>query len=381
VVLALLLLGEATGHAADSSQFKERYLFVLIPMFAIAFGGFAPRGARTRVIAFVTAFVFVIGAARLPLSAYATSSFKTDSQFLFAVSSAQDRFGVGSTSLVIALLATAAAVIGVVVALRGSTIVVLAIPMAVGVLASTAAARVDIQTTNQVRHELPRDLTWIDRVARGQVTAIETPGAQFRDLLYALYWNTSIDRELLLGNATATDAFAAPRLRVAADGTLENVRGDFLFHDFGTTGRFVHAQEVGSHGGFTLWHSEGNPRFRVAVEGRYQDGLLGGQGSLRAWPLRRGNGVKLSFRLAVPSGRQSAVRLDLGRTKIRIRPGGHVQVACTSSGGPINVPFKAVDGTIITPGDFLRVSARLTSLRVADVPSRPVQPTNCSIGT
>jgi hypothetical protein len=378
VVLALLLLGEATAHAADSSQFKERYLFVLLPLVAIAFARFAPRGRRTTVAAISSAAILVLAAARLPLSEYATSTFKTDSQFLFAVSSAQDRFGAGSTSLVIALLATFAAVIGVVVALRGSRLVVLAIPIIVAAVASTAAARVDIQTTNEVRHELPRDLTWVDHVAHGPITAIETPGSRDRDLLYELYWNTSIDRELLLGNASATDAFSAPSLRVARDGTLENVDGDFLFHDFGTTGRFVGARLVGRHGGFSLWRSDGKPRFRLDLEGRYRDGLLARNGTIRAWPVESDAGIRVSFQLAAPARRRFAVTLDLGRTSISLRPGGQKRIVCTRGSGPLTVPFAARTGTIITP-DLRQVSARLTGLQVADVPRGRTAADGCRV--
>ena len=107
-----------------------------------------------------------------------------------------------------------------------------------------------------VRNQLPTDLSWVDHAVRGPVTAIETPQAVKQDLLYQLYWNTSVQREVLLGSANATDAFSAPHLRIAANGALENVHGDVLFHDYGATGVFANARQVASKVRFTLWQTQ-----------------------------------------------------------------------------------------------------------------------------
>src|SRR5207244_4376982 len=82
--LAAQLLAEATAHSANSSQFKERYVYVLGVLIPIAFGLYIKRERPRRFVVVGLAIAMVIAAARLPLSEYATASFKMDSQFLFA---------------------------------------------------------------------------------------------------------------------------------------------------------------------------------------------------------------------------------------------------------------------------------------------------------
>ena len=116
--LAVLLLAEATAHAADSSQFKERYLFVLVALLPVGFGLYIKHGQPRRAVVVGISLVVAVAAARLPLSDYATATFKMDSQFLFAVSYLQTRFGTSGSSLAIALLATLGALLAVALSYR-----------------------------------------------------------------------------------------------------------------------------------------------------------------------------------------------------------------------------------------------------------------------
>ena len=63
-----------------------------------------------------------------------------------------------------------------------------------------------------------------------------------------LYWNRAITHEVLLGDATATDVYAAPKLRVQRDGSLRGVGGSVLFQRYGATARFQNAQAGGDRG-------------------------------------------------------------------------------------------------------------------------------------
>ena len=91
---------------------------------------------------------------------------------------------------------------------------------------------------------LPHDKSWIDHSSHGGVTAIATPISSQTQLELQLYWNPSVNRELLLPNAIGSDAYATDPLRIGADGSLLGVPGDFLFDFGGSTASFSNAVEV-----------------------------------------------------------------------------------------------------------------------------------------
>ena len=305
----------------------------------------------------------------MPISPYATSIFKKDSQLLFAINTAQERFGIDNVSLTVALVATLAAGVAVLLAFRGSAWIAIAAAGAVALSGTIAATHADLKTTRAVRAQLPHDLSWVDHGGRGRVTAIETPIALKQNLLYELYWNPSIQRELLLGTAVPTDVFRAPRLQIRRDGALAGVRGDILFHDYGTTGRFANATKVASMGHFTLWRTQGVPRLRLVFEGRFWDGWLSPTGRLRAWPQQHGSGVAVSYRLALPKGSPAVSRVRLGRASFLVRPGTTIEVTCDSGTGPLDVGVHA-DQTVLD-SNFRSLSVRLTRIAVRDHPPTP----------
>ena len=233
----ILVLAAATKPGAEKQEFKERYLFALIALAPIAYGFYIRNARPLRPVAIAVAALIAIAAARQPLTEYATATFKTDSQFLFAISESQNRFGAGTSSLIVALLATLGAVIAVLLAFRGNLAIPFGISIAVALVATVVATRVDIRGAREVRAQLPADLSWVDNAAHGGVTAIETQDALKPDLLSQLYWNTSIHREVLLGSANATDAFSAPKLVIGPGGRLEKVQGDVLVPRLRRTGQ------------------------------------------------------------------------------------------------------------------------------------------------
>jgi hypothetical protein len=228
-----------------------------------------------------------------------------------------------------------------------------------------------------VRNQLPADLSWVDHAARGRVTAIETPQAVKQDLLYQLYWNTSIQREVLLGSANPTDSFSAPHLRIEADGELENVHGDVLFHDYGATGVLANARPVARKVRFTLWQTSGVPRLGYVIPGRFWDGWLAAAGRLRAWP-RAGKAVRLSFRLDLPSTFHRPLPVvTIGGLPVTVHPGETVSVACTSKSGALDTTFSS-KGAWLAP-DFRRLSLRMTHVVIADAPPRVARSRACAV--
>jgi hypothetical protein len=248
----------------------------------------------------------------------------------------------------------------------------MAVALAVALLATVSATRTDLLITNSLREAGPRDLRWVDHHAHGRVDAIQTPIGLGKDLLYQLYWNTSIQREFVLANAAASDAFSAPDLAINTDGTLPQVKGDVLFHDFGTTGWFARARRIASAAHFTLWRPLGTAELRLVVQGRFYDGWLNPNGRLRAWPLHPGMGVRVSFRLSLPSSADRRVPIRIGKARWVIKPGDEVDVTCMARGNELDVRYSA-KGVKIRESDFRRITARMTDIVVQDG-GRPSSP-------
>jgi hypothetical protein len=367
---ALLLLIEAATYAANGTgRYKERYVIAILPLLPIAFGFYLRNRRPSRHLAVGIAAVVAIAAARLPLSQYSTSTFKSDSQFLFAVSYLQERLGAGNASLLIAVIATALAAAAALAIVRPYPAAALAAAIVLAAAASGAAAHMDLVTTRELRSHLPHPLGWVDAAAKGPVVAVVTAQSPMFDTEIQLFWNPSVQREVTLDGASPTDAFAASSARVGADGMLEGVRGDVMFDDFATAAAFQHAQLLRRAGGFSLWHTTGRPQFRWLIEGRFSDGWLTQSGRIRAWPLDRGASSRIAFRISLP--RRWAVpraRLRIGSLELTIPAGGHADVECSGPAGELDVRYRARD--LVFDDQFRRLSARMTRLVVGDVPHR-----------
>jgi hypothetical protein len=363
----VLLLAEASVYAADIEHFKERYVFTLLPLVPIAFGLYLQRGRPYSRVVIGLAVAIVIAAARLPISSYAVSSLKTDSQFLYGVGWLESKIGYGTAALIIALLATAAAAYAVLVAFKGDRGVAISTGMIVAIAASAGAISVDLSFTQSLRSALPNDLTWIDTAAKGPVTAVATPASSQGDLFVALYWNSSIEREVLLAGAYATDTFSTPDLRVGRNGELLNTKGDLLFDNTGTTGSFSHAAVIGQAQGLTLWKPDGPPRFRMLIEHHFLDQWLGPSGRIRVWPANRDAhaGAKISFALSLPSMWKKQVHMHLGDQVFVIKPGSEKTITCGNPSGPIDLRFSSSD--FVFDSGFRALSVILTKIRVSDL--------------
>jgi hypothetical protein len=184
------------------------------------------------------------------------------------------------------------------------------------------------------------------------VAAIETPGAPDGALLEQMFWNPSVDRELLLQGAQPADAFATSRVSVGPGGELRvggrPLRLPFLFQHYAASASFVGAKRVDGRGTFGLWRPVGVPRVRVLALGRYGDGWLAWSGRVEVWPRAiAASGGVLAFTLSLPRGR-APVRVDLPGRRITVEPGERVPVRVAVRGSaPRTIRFTSRGGVFV----------------------------------
>ena len=220
----LALIVAAGLYASNGAgRFQERYLFSILPLIPVAFGLFIRHGRPARVAVLAICAVLVLVGMRVPLSGFAASTGSNDSPLLWAVVRLNNLVSLGTSSLLVAVyVAIAGALAGLVAfGLRarvafGATIIFL-------VAASVGATSADLSNVRLSRAQfVSPNPTWVDDANVGKVTAVATPLANTGLLTEQLYWNRSIDREVVLSGADPTDAFAASPVTVAGDGTLDD---------------------------------------------------------------------------------------------------------------------------------------------------------------
>jgi len=167
---------------------------------------------------------------------------------------------------------------------------------------------------------LPTNPSWVDATGLTNVTLLQTAGAPPAGAVEQLYWNRSITREALVGDAQPTDVYAAPRIRVARDGALTGLGDNVLVQDYAATLQFANARLVAVAGSFSLWSAESEPRLSLLERGRFSDGWLARTGKLTVWPDAAGRtSGTLSFTLSLPAhGVATTVRF--GKAALRHPP-------------------------------------------------------------
>jgi hypothetical protein len=373
------LIAEAALYASNgSARFQERYLFALLPLVPIAFGLYAKHGRPARIpVALLSLFLFALSAS-LPLSGYSGALGKTDSPFLTAVFRLEKAIGTANGSFVLAGLAAAGAAGAVLVSRCGGARYALAAALTFLVVASFGAAIADSSNARQVRSEfLPANPSWVDATGLRDVTLLQTAGAPAAGALEQLYWNRSITRMALVGAAMPTDVYAAPRIRVARDGTLLGVGANVLVQDYAATVRFANARRVATATTFSLWAADSAPRLSLVERGRFSDGWLARTGKLSIWPDAGGRTRgTLSFTLSLPAS-DAATTVNFGKAHYDIHPGEQKTVIYTlDARGPWSLPFSTASGGNAPDLRFTSVRSTPPVFRRAGEPE--VRPTSRS---
>jgi hypothetical protein len=312
LAVVLALLAEAAFYsAAGVDRIQERYFFYAIPLVGLLFGLYASRGWPHKLVHGLVAAGLVTAAARVPLSGYSAADRKTGSPTLYAVARLESLLGdAGLAALAAAALVALLSLAAVVAAARSRrpTAVGLALALGACLAASAGAAAFSHDNAARARAQLlPADPSWVDDAALGSVALLQAPRASKGVVQEHLFWNRSIDSLLLLPEAVPPDTFAAPRVSIAADGTLlaggRPVQGPLLVDGYGAAVRFRAARELAGTEVFRLVRPQGRPRLALYMPGRYFDGWLDLNGSIRLWPDSPG---RLSFTLSLPAGADPA---------------------------------------------------------------------------
>jgi hypothetical protein len=355
-LFSLAVIFQAGLYAANGAdRIQERYFFYVLPLVFVAFGLFASRGWPYRVPHALIAGALIAVSARVPLAGFAASDGRSNSPLLFAAGQLENLVGdTGLASLAIAvtvaLLSVAAAALGF--RPRRATGVALALALAACLLASTGAVAYDHGLSHRVRaNVVPGNPSVVDDARLGSAALVQSPLGDRGFATEELFWNRSLDRLVLLPGAPPPDAFAVQRAQIGRDGSLlvggKPLRQALLVDSYGATMRFRGAEEIARTHLYRLLRPVGRPRLALYVPGRYYDGWLALDGSIRLWPARPGGEVagRVSFTVTLPETADPALvrlRYPGGQKTISVRPGEGTQVSlAVCSGGPWSAHFSA----------------------------------------
>ncbi len=321
VVLALALLLEAAQIAdTDSRRFQERYVFLLVPLLATAFGLYCTRGFPYKLVVLSVSAGLLLLAARIPLSGYAAAHGKDDSPTLWAVLRLEGAVTTGNGALAVAVVAALLSAVAALVAWRRTGgLVALGVAIAACCALSAGAASFDGKMSHELRHSLPADVRWIDHANVGPVDVIAPPGARREQTWEALFWNSSARRLFLFGSP-AIDQFSVQRLRVAPDGRLVGITGAFAVQTYASTVQLTGVRRIRHELIWDLYRPAGTPRLRLVAAGRYVDGWLAARGAITVWT-RRGGTLRLVLYAPVTL---RTTTMHFGTLTLRVRPGQHV---------------------------------------------------------
>lgn len=371
-VFTLLVFLQASVPAASEDRYKERYLFAIAPLIALAFLVYL-RGRRPhRLIVLVVAVGLILTAAREPLSGFTFRAPFYDSQTLMAAWLLQRHLGASPASLLIAMLITGT--VGLAIAATfWPRIGLAALPIAAGLMLGVTVVAIHIDTVNNINRVDP---TWIDDVVGGaHVTAVATPSSPRLKLIKQLYWNSSINREVALENATPSDSYPTAQVKPRVEGTLPGIRGYFLFDRTGTQAVFTGARLAATSGDFALYEGS-RPRFRLLVENLLSTAWLSPFSRLRAWPAGDADRPPLvRFTLSLPPVGNRHVHIQLGPQVVVVGTRSPLRVTCRAAHWPFKLIIasrEAIPDSVGRP-----VSVGMTNISVGHTLS-PVRAASCT---
>jgi len=373
LVFTVALLLQA-GFIADfdSHRGQERYFFPVVPLAAVLFGLAFARGRKATRAAVLIAFGILLLSLRIPLSGYTAAHGKDDSPTLTAMLRLEQLVTTGNGSLTVALITTMLALAGAAALFRPrfGAAVALTLATVAGAALSLGAHSFDARNAQRLRtHDMPADARWVDHAKLGRVALIEAPGSIAPHAIEALWWNTSIDREFLLGTGVRTDAFGGvERLGIADDGRLvsagKTITQPLLVQTYGSRLALSNATLVQRGFSFDLYAPTGTPRATMLADGYFFDGWLARRGAISVWPDASGRTAgSLRLSLSMPPG-SSAMKVQLtapgfART-VTVTPGKPSDVVVrVSAKGPWTLRYFAPNGGFAS--DDRRVSVMSTA--------------------
>ena len=337
LVFSAAVLFQAGLYAANGAdRIQERYFFYVLPLAFIAFGLFATRGWPHRVPHALLALGLVALSARIPLAGFSASDGKSNSPLLFAAGELENL--IGDTGLAALVIAVGAALLSLTAAGLGfrprlATPIACSLALGACALSSAGAVAYDHALANRVKENVvPGNASLVDTAQVGRTVLVQSPLGDRGYATEELFWNRSVDRLGLLPGTLPPDAFATEKIEIAPDGSLlvdgRALAQPLLVDSYGATMRFRGAREVGRTRLYRLLRPVGRPRLALYVPGRYFDGWLALDGSIRLWAPKLAG--RLSFTLSLPPDAHPAAvtfRSPTGKTVVGVRPGDNVRVS------------------------------------------------------
>jgi hypothetical protein len=380
-LVALAVVFEAALYAANGAdRIQERYFFAILPLIAVFFALYATRGFSHRVPHALLAGAALALSARVPLAGFSAADGKSNSPLLFAVGILEQKIGdVGLASLAVAitvaLLSLLAAAMGFLPRFAAPVLIALAITGAC--IASSGTVMFGHQAASNVYDTtLWPDPSYVDHADLGNVALLAAPSNDRGFTTEQLFWNRSIDRLLVLPDASPPDAFAFEQTTIGDDGSIlvggKPYTGPLLVDAYSATAELRGAEQVARTRIYRLWKPQGTPRFSMYVVNRFFDGWLGLTGSVKLWP---DEGEKLAGRLKLAL----SLPRDLPETEMRLRfPDGTVKDVDVKPGKvvPVNMPVcssgpwsASYEGPVTTNFSERLVTVRMTKPTYTPDPS------------
>lgn len=360
------LLAEVSVLSAQEGRFRERYLFVLLPLVAVSFFVYLKRGRPHGRLVLVVAAALAGAAAYLPVTRYSKDALSFDSESMVAAHWLQTHTSTTTAGLIIAIGITIGSALALLTGRRLVAGIGVPVAIAISVLITIPTMQWDI-ATHQMR---PDSLEWVDRAvgSHASVTLIATPSSSRVPMLGVLYWNKSVTRELVIEPA-GTDNYAKTRLQITPNGTLSNVSQYFLYNRQGTHATIEGATVAKRVDDLVLYRTDASaPRVVDVVKGQLSNGFLSPFSELDVWG--SGETKHVAFTLTRPAHVPKAT-IFLGRQKFHIKPGTSARFACTSTLSPFVMAVRSLSEI---PDEFNRpVIVRMTKLRSVAAKAAPAK--------
>jgi hypothetical protein len=323
--LVVALLGALAVAAAvmsvhtGSDRFFERYLMVGVPLVGVAFACWLEAGRPGRRIALAAACLMVLAATQIPVAAHAEGQGRADSPLLLAVSWLERWVGVGTASLAVALIATVAALTGLIGPPRGRRwpAPALVVSLVLMTVLSAGAHAADVQLSQRVASlQAGSPPGWVDDAGVSDVLLVQTWQSGPGRAMTQAFWNASVTHGAALGDRTATMDGALARLAIDGRGRLSlnglPVTAAMLVASDGSRALFEDAETVAHDARFSLVRPREAARLSALAEGLGDDGWLGRSARFLVYSPAQGC-RRLDVDLALPEGvRPASVRIDDG---------------------------------------------------------------------